>query len=177
MKERKFINISISKKNKEVINKILNNWNKNNIDIAPKICEEIVLMNKLEKSPTFLNMLTAYELIEKILKISMDNVEPSDIENILEKIVSIDTSKINSVINNKSSGDKEDTFIKAISQQIVDIPNKKIENPKETNINNSENIYFKKNKTESTKEFINQDSIFNEDEEFVNNLQTFMFND
>lgn len=101
-KPKKTINVSIqSKKYSAPINKILDKWEKNGLNASSEISENILLVDKLNKSITFNNMFYIYELIEKMVGLYEDLDSPSafaKIENILSQVVSIDNSKLGSVL-------------------------------------------------------------------------------
>lgn len=67
-KTRKNINISLqSEKYGEIINAILNEWDKEGLNISTTACDNLILANKISKSPTLLNVINLYQLSEKIL--------------------------------------------------------------------------------------------------------------
>lgn len=101
-KPKKTINVSIqSKKYSGPINRILDKWEKNGLNASNEVSENILLVDKLNKSITFSNMFNIYELIEKMVGLYEDLDSQSafmKIENILSQVITIDNSKLGSVL-------------------------------------------------------------------------------
>lgn len=102
-KPKKTINVSIqSKKYSAPINKILDKWEKSGLNASNEVSENILLVDKLNKSITFSNIFNVYELIEKMVGLYEDLDSPSaflKIESILSEVITIDNSKISSVLS------------------------------------------------------------------------------
>lgn len=102
-KPKKTINVSIqSKKYSVAINKILDKWEENGLNASNEVSENILLVDKLNKSITFCNMLNIYELIEKMVGLYENLDSPTafmKIESILSEVVTIDNSKLSNVLS------------------------------------------------------------------------------
>lgn len=103
-KIRKNVNVSLqSKQYSKPINDILNDWTDDNLNISIEVCESILLSDKMSKSPTLSNVLTATDLIQKIL--NLYKVEKTDalIENILSQLITVNMPQLNEIILNSIS--------------------------------------------------------------------------
>lgn len=97
-KERKTINVSLqSKKYLEPINKILNEWEAEELNLSTQICENLLLVQRLKNSITFGNVLAVYELIERMMKV-YDIKDKSQLEQIFSEIISIDHAKLGQMV-------------------------------------------------------------------------------
>lgn len=97
-KERKTINVSLqSKKYLEPINKILNEWEAEELNLSTQICENLLLVQRLKNSITFGNVLAVYELIERMMKV-YDVKDKSQLEQIFSEIISIDHAKLGQMV-------------------------------------------------------------------------------
>ena len=104
-KERKTINVSLqSKKYLDPVNKILNEWEEDSLNLSTQICETLLLVDKLKKSATFANVMAMYELIERMMKVYHIEDE-SQLNAIFAEVVQIDNAKLTqllSQLNNKT---------------------------------------------------------------------------
>lgn len=105
-KERRTINVSLqSKKYLEPVNKILNDWEEDSLNLSTQICDNILLVNQLKKSVTFGNVLAVYELIERMIKVYHIDDE-SQLEKIFSSVVTVDNGRLTyllSQFNNSTS--------------------------------------------------------------------------
>lgn len=98
-KERKTINVSLqSKKYLDSVNKILNEWEDDSLNLSTQICETLLLMDRLKKSATFANVIAMYELIEKMMKVYHIEDE-AQLNKIFSEVVSVDSSKLTHLLS------------------------------------------------------------------------------
>lgn len=99
-KERKTINVSLqSKKYLEPVNKILNEWEADSLNLSTQICDTLLMMQKLKSSGTFGSVLAVYELIERLIRV-YDIQDPAQLEKIFSEVVTINHSKLGKLVTN-----------------------------------------------------------------------------
>lgn len=162
-KVRKTINVSIqSKKYSNSINKIVNEWEENGLNVSTEVCDMILLMSKLKNTITFFNMFNMYELTEKIVGLYYDLDSPianQKIEEILSEVIKIDNSKLTDVLANinKEANSK--------SNQINETQNTSKEDITEISADTDKYSKPLPKKHEETKTVINEE--VSEDDEFT----------
>lgn len=108
-KERKTINVSLqSKKYLDSVNKILNEWEDDSLNLSTQICETLLLMDRLKKSATFANVIAMYELIEKMMKVYHIEDE-AQLNAIFAEVVSVDSSKLTHLLSQLNQETKTQT--------------------------------------------------------------------
>lgn len=140
MAKLKTINVSLqSKRYAEPINNIVAEWKADGLNVSTETCESILLKNKVDKSATLLQVLSALDLVEKLLKIKgIEDVET--VETILNKMISINMNGLTeglatlegkefSIEEPKKVIIKED--IKKVERTTKEVP--KVEIPKSSN--------------------------------------------
>ena len=97
-KQRKTLNISLqSKKFSKRINDLANKWDEEGENLSTEVCKSILLVDELNKSITFTNILNMYELVKKMVYLyyPTDSVEGErKVEELFSKIISIDTNTL-----------------------------------------------------------------------------------
>ncbi len=120
-KERKTINVSLqSKKYLDSVNKILNDWEEDSLNLSTQICETLLLMDRLKKSATFANVIAMYELIEKMMKVYHIEDE-AQLNKIFSEVVSVDSSKLTQLLSqlNQETKPQPSTVIVEETKPIV----------------------------------------------------------
>lgn len=121
-KERKTINVSLqSKKYLEPINKILNEWEADSLNLSTQICENLLLVQQLKNSVTFGNILAVYELIERVMKV-YDIQDNTQLEQIFSEIISIDHAKLGQMVTKLTP-----TVSTSVNDKIVEQPTQIVE--------------------------------------------------
>ena len=129
---KKSINISIqSKKYLYRINSILKEWNKEGLTPSNVVCEDILLGYTISKSASLIKIVKVLEMIESILSMKYDkeSIEYQLIlEEILSKSISVDMSKINSLISTEilsklnTENSEDNNSIEAITETTNENP-------------------------------------------------------
>lgn len=97
-KIRKNLNISIqSKKYSMTINDILNKWDDEDKNISTEVCESILLSNEIYKSPTLINIIAIYKLIQQLIDL-YDLKDDDVIELILSDIITIKNNNLPKIV-------------------------------------------------------------------------------
>lgn len=136
-KIKKNVNVSIqSKKYALPINKILQEWEDNSLNISTEVCESLLLSNKIAKSPTLLKVINVCELAEKILNLYSieDSQKAQMIENVLSQIIQVDTTKLT-------------TAISELNNINVGLPVQNKEMPLNNSLNNEVSVTYEKEST------------------------------
>ena len=119
-KERKTINVSLqSKKYLDSVNKILNEWEDDSLNLSTQICETLLLMDRLKKSATFANVIAMYELIERMMKVY--HIEDETLLNkIFSEVVQVDNLKLTQLLSqlNQEQKPQQSNTIREEHQQI-----------------------------------------------------------
>lgn len=90
----KTLNVSLqSKKYGPSINKIVEKWKEDGLNISPEVCKSILMKDKIESNATLLQVLSAYDLVEKILKMKGISDETM-LESIFSEMIKIDMNKL-----------------------------------------------------------------------------------
>lgn len=101
-KDRKSLTVSLSSKsNRDSINRIVADWEKEGLNVSVEICNCILLANKINKSPTLLSVISTYELTEKMLKLSNQDINKEQVEQIVSKMINLNINPYE-IINNNS---------------------------------------------------------------------------
>lgn len=153
MKERNNINVSLKKRNKALLNNILNSWEKEGCNLSSEVCDAIILKNLSNENPHIQTILSTLSLIESSLK-SHSTTRDMEQEEIRARALSI----FNEVITIDIDGNKLTSFLKGI-----DISRPKVEYTQaaETDSKQDKQVSLvSENKTE-TKE----DAVSNKEEE------------
>lgn len=132
MANLKTINVSLqSKRYAEPINKIIAEWKADGLNVSTEVCESILLKNKVDKSATLLQVLSALDLAEKLLKIK--GIEDTEtVENILKRMININMNGLTDSLTDLEG--KEKAISKPIENQSSKIEKK--ESSKEENTTN-----------------------------------------
>lgn len=132
----KTLNVSLqSKKYGPSINKIVEKWKEDGLNISPEVCKSILMKDKIESNATLLQVLSAYDLVEKILKMKGISDETM-LESIFSEMIKIDMNKLSTLFTEEVSKEKPKNHTK--EEKIEDKPEKKEE--KELKIENSVEI-------------------------------------
>ena len=134
-KERKTINVSLqSKKYLDSVNKILNEWEDESLNLSTQICETLLLMDRLKKSATFANVIAMYELIEKMMKVYHVEDE-AQLNKIFSEVVNVDSSKLTHLLSqlNQENKTQQTTIISETKPVIQEVENR-LENTKIENV-------------------------------------------
>lgn len=131
IKLKKTLNISLqSKKYAEPINKIINNWEDDGLNISVKVCDTILLFDKYDKSITLSNISNIYELIEKIVGLyyKLDTPESNmEIEELLSQVITVDNSKLTKALanlNEKVSQKQNDKTNFEKTEEVIEVKEK-----------------------------------------------------
>lgn len=129
MANLKTINVSLqSKRYAEPINKIIAEWKADGLNVSTEVCESILLKNKVDKSATLLQVLSALDLVEKLLKIK--GIEDTEtVEKILKRMININMNGLTDSLTDLE--EKEKPISKPIENQSLKIEKK--ESSKEEN--------------------------------------------
>lgn len=133
-KQRSTINVSLQKRNLELLNSILNGWVEDGYNISNEICNAIIFKNKSDINPHIQTILSTLSLIESSLKSQRISKSMSD-DEIGSKALEI----FNEVITIDIDGTKLTNLLKSVNMPVKkQISNKtEIEN---TSQNTSEYI-------------------------------------
>lgn len=102
----KTLNVSLqSKKYGPSINKIVEKWKEDGLNISPEVCKAILMKDKIESNATLLQVLSAYDLVEKILKMKGISDE-SMLESIFSEMIKIDMNKLSTLFTEEVSKEK-----------------------------------------------------------------------
>lgn len=94
---RKTINVSLqSKKYCGPMNELINKWEDDGCNLSIQVCEQLLKLDKLEQSATFLNILNAFELTEKLAAVYKID-DKNKIEEILSKVIKLDTANLSEI--------------------------------------------------------------------------------
>ena len=148
-KERKTINVSLqSKKYLDSVNKILNEWEDDSLNLSTQICETLLLMDRLKKSATFANVIAMYELIEKMMKVYHVEDE-AQLNKIFSEVVSVDSSKLTHLLSqlNQENKTQQNVVISETNPVIQEVENR-VENTTE-NVDVAHNTEQPKEKKEA----------------------------
>lgn len=126
IKDRNNVNVSLRKRDKVLLNSILNSWEKEDCNISSEVCDAIILKNLSNTNPHIQTILSTLSLIESSLKSHFMTKKMTDEE------ISINALSIfNEVITIDIDGNKLTNLIKGVGLNTINVgiaqKNKKIE--------------------------------------------------
>jgi len=132
----KTLNVSLqSKKYGPSINKIVEKWKEDGLNISPEVCKSILMKDKIESNATLLQVLSAYDLVEKILKMKGISDEAM-LESIFSEMIKIDMNKLSTLFTEEVSKEKPMNHTKEKKEEKIEEKSEKKEE-KELKIENS----------------------------------------
>lgn len=144
-KDRNTINVSLqSRKYREPMNKLIHSWEEDGNNLSVQICENLLLLEKLQKSATMLKVINMFELTKKTLEL-YNIKDDAKIEEIMSKIVLLDASGLNEIfltMNQIQDTQKNTENIETKKITVNEMIEKKLEP------NNQDNSFEQINKTE-----------------------------
>lgn len=141
-KDRKNVNVSLRKRDKDLLNDILNSWCDDGYNLSNEVCDAIILKNLSNTNPHIQTILSTLSLIESSLK-SHFAAKGLKEEDINQRALEI----FNEVITIDIDGNKLTNLIKGVGIGIAgkNTNSKTKDNPtqssNEKNIKNKEKIY------------------------------------
>lgn len=116
-KKRKTINVSLqSRKYCGSMNELINKWEEEGNNLSIQVCENLLKYNEIQQSPTMLRVLNMFDLVKKSLEI-YDIKDEARIEDVLSKVIKIDTSGLNEIF--LTMNQLQDTQISNSKENIV----------------------------------------------------------